>query len=295
VAGRRRSIPIAVQTKVLELSGRRCALCFGLHHTLRIPQGQIAHLDRNAANAALANLVFLCLHHHNQYDTRPSQAKGFAPREVAGYRDALYAEIRSRQNSTTTNHRLQRKAIPKRDRPTPLPAGGKAVLLLLWEHGEASFAGLTRALGHAPAYVQYVLQKLQAPGFVDYYERLGHGEFFLLTDTGRALLVERKWVATPGARRARTAKPRKTPSRPRSGTSSRSRMSSARNAPHVRRRTADEKRLVALRAAQALNPAPLVFAYAPGTQDDRWVGRMVRQNELRRTRLGYVLTETVEE
>ena len=82
-----------VETEVLLRSRRRCALCFGLRHDLAEKRGQIAHIDRNSANSALENLAFLCLPHHDEYDSRNSQSKSYAPNELRRYRDALYAYI----------------------------------------------------------------------------------------------------------------------------------------------------------------------------------------------------------
>jgi len=50
----------------------------------------MAHLDQNPANSAAENLVFLCLEHHDQYDSRTSQSKGLTPQEVKSYRAELY-------------------------------------------------------------------------------------------------------------------------------------------------------------------------------------------------------------
>lgn len=37
--------------------------------------------------------MFLCLEHHNQYDSRTSQSKGLQESEVRGWRDELYMEM----------------------------------------------------------------------------------------------------------------------------------------------------------------------------------------------------------
>ena len=55
--------------------------------------GQIAHLDRNNANNNEDNLAFLCLEHHDAFDSRASQRKGFLAVEVAHFRDELYRAI----------------------------------------------------------------------------------------------------------------------------------------------------------------------------------------------------------
>lgn len=91
----RKSLPKDVELRVLTLSRRRCALCFGLNRDDSQKMGQIAHLDRDPANSAIDNLAFLCLEHHNVYDSRQSQAKGFTLLEVKTYRDMLYSLMTS--------------------------------------------------------------------------------------------------------------------------------------------------------------------------------------------------------
>jgi hypothetical protein len=91
----RKTIPQATQTEVLQNSGRRCCLCVGLDNNKTETEGQIAHLDGDRSNSEIANLVFLCLKHHNQYDSRTSQSKGLTKDEVRTYRHRLYANLRS--------------------------------------------------------------------------------------------------------------------------------------------------------------------------------------------------------
>ena len=80
-----------VQAFVLVTSRRRCALCFGLRGDMQEKRnGQLAHVDRDATNSSTDNLVFLCLEHHDEYDTRHSQSKGFTPKELLHYRTVLY-------------------------------------------------------------------------------------------------------------------------------------------------------------------------------------------------------------
>lgn len=97
----RKSIPRETETAVLILSRRRCALCFGLHQDLEVKRGQIAHVDRNAANDALENLAWLCLTHHDEYDCRTSQSKGFTPAELKRHRQELYTFLDERVTQTT--------------------------------------------------------------------------------------------------------------------------------------------------------------------------------------------------
>jgi hypothetical protein len=86
---RRKATVMKTETDVLARSRHRCALCFGLYRDPAVKQGQIAHVDHNRANAAYENLVFLCLPHHDQYDSSTSQSKNFGPGEVRRYRTEL--------------------------------------------------------------------------------------------------------------------------------------------------------------------------------------------------------------
>jgi hypothetical protein len=52
-------------------------------------------LDRDSSNNVEENLVFLCLEHHDEYDSRTSQKKGLIPSEVQVFRDELYAAVGS--------------------------------------------------------------------------------------------------------------------------------------------------------------------------------------------------------
>jgi len=78
---------------VLTASKRRCCLCYYLNHNHTERKGQIAHLNKDTSNPAFENLVWLCFEHHDQYDSRTSQSKGYIPEEVRTYRDRLYREL----------------------------------------------------------------------------------------------------------------------------------------------------------------------------------------------------------
>ena len=85
----RPAIPKTVAAQVAIRARRRCCICFGLHWDSGIKDGQIAHLDRNKENSDPENLVWLCLEHHDRYDTRHSQSKGYMMEEVKFYREKL--------------------------------------------------------------------------------------------------------------------------------------------------------------------------------------------------------------
>lgn len=86
----RKRIPVDVQTNVLVHSRRRCCICFGLNRDTSLKAGQIAHIDRNSANSAEDNLAYLCLEHHDEYDSRKSQSKGLTPGEIKRFRKELH-------------------------------------------------------------------------------------------------------------------------------------------------------------------------------------------------------------
>jgi hypothetical protein len=89
----RKTIPKDIEEAVLAACRRRCAICFGFNRDMLIKQGQIAHLDGDPENDSQENLVFLCLDHHDQFDTRTSQSKGLTIGEVRRFRTELCGSI----------------------------------------------------------------------------------------------------------------------------------------------------------------------------------------------------------
>jgi len=92
-------IPYQTETQLLLNCRRRCCVCFGLDRDHRIKQGQIAHLDGNNQNNKIENLAFICLAHHDQYDSRTSQSKGLTIDEVKKFRGELEQFINDNWNS----------------------------------------------------------------------------------------------------------------------------------------------------------------------------------------------------
>jgi len=86
----RPKVPKAIQTTVLTSSKRRCCICFGLNGDLDIKKGQIAHIHHDSSNNIPENLAFLCLNHHDEYDSKTSQAKSILDSEVKAYLADLY-------------------------------------------------------------------------------------------------------------------------------------------------------------------------------------------------------------
>jgi hypothetical protein len=100
--GDRRSLSPDDEAKVLEKCRRRCCLCFGLKNDGSEKKGQLAHLDHNKSNNAISNFVYLCLHHHDTYDSKTSQSKNLTEKEVRIYQTRLHeaverGEVPSRQ------------------------------------------------------------------------------------------------------------------------------------------------------------------------------------------------------
>ena len=71
----RKAVSEKIQAGILCKCRRRCALCFGLDNDFSEKKGQIAHIDRDNTNNNEENLVFLCLDHHNLYDSKFKQTK----------------------------------------------------------------------------------------------------------------------------------------------------------------------------------------------------------------------------
>lgn len=92
----RAAISPEVQARILAESRRRCAICFGLDRDLERKKGQIAHLDQDSSNSSADNLVFLCLDHHDEYDSKTSQTKGITRLEILEYRTQLRSELERR-------------------------------------------------------------------------------------------------------------------------------------------------------------------------------------------------------
>jgi hypothetical protein len=82
-----------VESDVLLASRRRCCVCVFLLDREDVRKGQLAHLNGDSSRSSFDNLVWLCLEHHDEFDSRPSQSKGLTTREVRQYRESLYARF----------------------------------------------------------------------------------------------------------------------------------------------------------------------------------------------------------
>lgn len=99
--------------RVLESSARRCCLCFGVNHDYTEKNGQFAHLDHDPSNSTYENLAWMCLTHHDEYDSKRSQTKNYSEHETKKYRQALYDEVR-RRREIAANGEAEEKARFKR-------------------------------------------------------------------------------------------------------------------------------------------------------------------------------------
>jgi hypothetical protein len=97
---KRKKIPLATETDILEKSGRRCCVCYALHRNFKVKKGQVAHLDHDPANFRFDNLCFLCQYHHDEYDAKRRQSKGLTHKEVKQYRLQLYETVAKWREST---------------------------------------------------------------------------------------------------------------------------------------------------------------------------------------------------
>lgn len=87
---KRKSIPIAIETAVLIRSRRRCCLCVFWEDDRLQKDGQIAHVDHDPSNCAEDNLAYLCLKHHNEYDSKQIQGKNISQQEIRHAQNELF-------------------------------------------------------------------------------------------------------------------------------------------------------------------------------------------------------------
>ena len=96
---KRKKIPNKVEIEIFKKCRRRCCVCYGLKRDKDIKKGQIAHLDHNPSNNEIDNLAFLCLLHHDEYDSKRRQSRGLSLAEVKSYKKELEDHFRTWQFS----------------------------------------------------------------------------------------------------------------------------------------------------------------------------------------------------
>jgi hypothetical protein len=120
---KRRRILSQTETELLTRSARRCCICVGLDNDYARKRGQITHLDRDSSNRKLDNLAWMCIPHHDEYDSKTRQSKGLTQAEVKRYRKMLYNVVESRRSEAErtqpTSSRIQAKkrSDQKTERP----------------------------------------------------------------------------------------------------------------------------------------------------------------------------------
>jgi hypothetical protein len=90
--------PDSVEISVLTKCRRRCALCFGLDNDDTEKRGQLVHVDRDGENIDEDNAAFLCLPHHELYDSTSRQAKGYMPGELKRHQATLLVYVLTLKN-----------------------------------------------------------------------------------------------------------------------------------------------------------------------------------------------------
>lgn len=113
---KRRPPSKSIEKDVLVACRRRCCLCVFLDYRDEVRKGQVAHLNHDPNDSRFENLVWLCLEHHDEYDGKTSQSKGFTRDEVREYRDRLYTRYNS-ETARVLNNALSDEATEL----SPLP------------------------------------------------------------------------------------------------------------------------------------------------------------------------------
>jgi hypothetical protein len=111
---KRKHIPVSTENELFRLSGRKCCMCFAISADFGEKQGQRAHLDGNPENFKLDNRAWLCLPHHNLYDTKYRQTRNYTMSEVKMYRTLLYEAVEKWRESILLDRKLPLLAdVPK--------------------------------------------------------------------------------------------------------------------------------------------------------------------------------------
>jgi hypothetical protein len=97
----RKTFPPSVETSVLVKCRRRCALCYGLNNDSAEKRGQLAHID-DPEDIDEKNAAWLCIPHHELYDSTSRQAKGYTPGELRSHQEALWAFVTTIKNENET-------------------------------------------------------------------------------------------------------------------------------------------------------------------------------------------------
>jgi len=82
-------------------------MCYALDRDNRQKNGQIAHINRKSSISTIENLAYLCLDHHNAYDSRMKQTKNYTPNELSSYKAELEAYISQEWDKPIINNDIQ--------------------------------------------------------------------------------------------------------------------------------------------------------------------------------------------
>lgn len=113
----RKKIPKSTEISVLDKSRRRCALCLYLEYDFDFKRGQLVHIDRDAQNNNEDNLAYLCMPHHDEYDSVRSQSKNFKPEELKKAKSDLEEFLADKSNLKFFNKHNQVKSSNSHDYP----------------------------------------------------------------------------------------------------------------------------------------------------------------------------------
>ncbi len=107
-----------VEVAVLSKCRRRCALCYTYEDNDRADlQGQLAHISEDRSDSSEENLAYLCLRHHDWYDTKRSQSKGIPEGElrIAKKRLEEYCSFQGRHGTVQGSVEFEQDSIPFND------------------------------------------------------------------------------------------------------------------------------------------------------------------------------------
>ena len=204
---KRKEVPDPIQTKVLVKSGRRCCVCFGINNDYNSEkQGQIAHLDHRKNNNKESNLAFLCLEHHDKYDSTTRLSKNLKMGEVKEYRKLLYKKIEKNRATeekvikligdtpSTANEVAHVKQETTIENITPQPIKGssprkpgkdekKAMQLSSMPYSEAAMVELRSLLYTTPDYLAQIVCIGGITNFFD-FRKDSVSEMLTLCDQG---------------------------------------------------------------------------------------------------------------
>jgi hypothetical protein len=88
-------------------------LCFFLDFNRDIKKGQIAHIDRQPSNNTEDNLVYLCLSHHEEYDSQTSQSKRLQKEELLKAKAGLEKWIQENHERLVGSSLMSQNDIPE--------------------------------------------------------------------------------------------------------------------------------------------------------------------------------------